>query len=100
MKTKWNKETCYEEAKKYSTRTEFYKGCSSAYTVARKNKWLDDYIWFVEVCKPIGYWTTYETCYEEAKKYSTRSEFKKGCDRAYAVACKNGWMDELFPQKS
>lgn len=42
----------------------------------------------------------YETCYEEAKKYSTRYEFQKGCGSAYEVARKNGWMDELFPQKS
>ena len=147
---KWNKETCYEEAKKYSTRSEFQKSSSGAYKVARKNKWLDDYDWFIEVYKPMGYWNketcyeeakkystrsefqqgcgraytvacknkwldnydwfnrpvvynkkwTYETCYEEAKKYSTRNEFKKGCGSAYNVACKNGWMDELFPQKS
>ena len=49
--------------------------------------------------KTNGYWT-YETCYEEAKKYSTRNEFCKGCGSAYEVARKNGWMDELFPQKS
>ena len=49
--------------------------------------------------KTNGYWT-YETCYEEAKKYSTRTEFCKGCGSAYEVARKNGWMDELFPQKS
>ena len=98
-KTKWNKETCYEEAKKYSTRSEFKKGCSRAYRVARQNKWLDDYDWFVEIYKPMGYWNK-ETCYEEAKKYSKRSEFKRECGGAYAVACKNGWMDELFPQKS
>ena len=99
MKTKWNKETCYEEAKKYSTRSEFKKGCDRAYNVACKNGWIDDYDWFK---RPIVYnkkWT-YETCYEEAKKYSTRNEFKKGCGSAYNVACKNGWMDELFPQKS
>ena len=99
MKTKWNKETCYEEAKKYSTRSEFQKGCSSAYRAARQNKWIDDYDWFEEIRKPNGYWS-YETCYEEAKKYSKRYEFQKGSSGAYAVACKNGWMDELFPQKS
>ena len=98
MKTKWNKETCYEEAKKYSTRTEFQKGCGRAYAVARQNKWLDDYIWFVEGNEKKTKWNK-ETCYEEAKKYSTRSEFYKGCSSAYNVACKNGWMDELFPQK-
>ena len=96
---KWSYETCYIEAKKYKTKREFKKECSGAYTVACKNKWIDDYIWFEEIRKPNGYWT-YETCYEEAKKYSTRSEFKKGCGSAYVVARKNGWMDELFPQKS
>ena len=95
MKTKWNKETCYEEAKKYSTRSEFKKRCSSAYEVARKNKWIDDYIWFIEIRKPNGYWT-YETCYEEAKKYSTRNEFQKGCSRAYTVARKNKWLDDYI----
>ena len=99
MKTKSNKETCYEEAKKYSTRNEFRKGSSGAYAVARKNKWIDDYIWFEEIHKPMGYWNE-ETCYEEAKKYSTRTEFHKGSSGAYAVARRNGWMDELFPQKS
>lgn len=93
MKTKWNKETCYEEAKKYSTRSEFKKGCSRAYKVACKNKWLDNYDWFVEVCKPMGYWS-YETCYEEAKKYSTRTEFQKGSSGAYAVARQNKWLDD------
>ena len=34
---------------------------------------------------------TYETCFEEAKKYISRTEFSKNCGRAYAVACrKNG----------
>lgn len=44
---KWSRETCYEEAKKYKSRGEFQNGNVSAYGVARKNGWLDDYIWFI-----------------------------------------------------
>ena len=36
---------------------------------------------------------TYETCYEKAKEYKTRGEFKKGCSGAYQVARKKGWLD-------
>ena len=88
----WNYETCYNEAKKYYSRKEFEKGCSSAYNVARKNGWLDNYTWFEEKQKPSGYWT-YETCYQEAQKYNSRTKFRKGCSSAYNVARKKGWLD-------
>ena len=88
----WTYETCFQEAKKYNSKTEFEKGCSSAYQVARKNGWLDIYIWFEEKQKPSGYWN-YETCFQEAKKYNSRGEFEKGCQRAYYVARQNGWLD-------
>lgn len=90
---KWNKETCYQEAKKYKTRTEFQKGCNRAYRVVCKNKWLDDYDWFAAAQKPHGYWI-YDTCYEEARNYNTISEFIKSSSGAYTVAWKNGWLDD------
>ena len=96
---KWNEQTCYQEALKYKSRSEFYKGCSGAYNVARKNGWLDNYTWFTEKQqhKSYGYWN-YENCYQEAKKYNSRSEFCKGCSWAYDVARKNGWLDIFFPK--
>lgn len=42
---KWNRKTCYEEAKKYNSRTQFCRENGSAYHVARKNGWLNDYTW-------------------------------------------------------
>ena len=36
-KRKWNRETCFNEAKKYASRGEFAKGNNSACAVARKN---------------------------------------------------------------
>lgn len=39
------KNSCFWEAMKYKTRTEFEKCNESAYNAARKNNWLKDYIW-------------------------------------------------------
>lgn len=40
------------------------------------------------------YWTL-ERVKEEAKKYNTKTSFKKGSYSAYNTAVKNGWMDEV-----
>ena len=42
-KSKWNHDTCLEEARKYKSRGEFKKKCVSAYAAALRNGWLDDY---------------------------------------------------------
>ena len=86
-----NYEHCYEEAKKYMNRRAFLKGCSSAYTKALKNGWLDDYTWFEK--QKHKYWNK-ETCFEEAKKYNSRSEFGRHAVRAYELALANGWLDD------
>lgn len=95
----WTKERCYEEAKKYKTRTEFQyaKGASMAYKVSLKNGWIEDYDWMMPKAKPDKYWDNYERCYEEAKKYKTRTEFQyaKGASRAYKYSVKNGWIDSF-----
>ena len=48
--------------------------------------------------KPSGYWENYENNYKEAKKYTSRNKFEKGCGSAYKVALKNGWLDIFFPK--
>lgn len=42
-KNHWTYKTCMEESKKYMSRGEFCKGNGSAYKVALKNGWLDDF---------------------------------------------------------
>ena len=91
----WTKEGCKNEAKKYKSRSEFAIKSNGAYEAARKNRWLDSYTWFEEKRKKDGYWT-YETCYEEAKKYKSRRAFGMNCGTAYRVARKNGWLDEYI----
>ena len=91
---KWTYEACYEEAKKYKTRTEFHDNNCVAYKIACKNKWINDYTWFVNKRKPNGYWNDYDKCYEEAKKYKSRCEFQYGHGNAYEWAKKNNWLDD------
>ena len=85
----WNYENCYNEALKYTSRSEFKKANCSAYQSAFKNGWVDDYTWF------IGYRWTYDKCLEESKKYSTRTEFARKKSRAYHIASKNGWIEDF-----
>jgi predicted GIY-YIG superfamily endonuclease len=44
--------------------------------------------------KPFGYWTE-DRCTEEAKKFKTRSEFKKLSSSAFTKARKSGWLDDI-----
>lgn len=89
---KWNQKTCYEEAKKYKSSFEFSRKCSRAYNLSRKNKWLDDYTWFLNR-KKNGYWTE-ETCYEEALKYDTVKDFRAISSTAYCISLKKGWYKQ------
>jgi len=91
----WTKEKCQEESLKYSTRNEFKKNSSTAYTAALKHKWIDDICsHMIEGKKPNGYWTK-ERCKEESLKYNHKSEFCKNSGVAYKKCCDNGWLKEL-----
>lgn len=91
----WNYKNCYKEAQKYDSRISFCHGSHAAYESARTNKWLDDYIWFkYKKQKPKGFWT-YETCFAEAKKYRSRTEFGHNCSRAYSISVQNGWIKDF-----
>ncbi len=88
---KWNRKTCYIEAKKYKSASEFGKANGSAYDAARRNGWIKDYSWFDVLWEPK--WDK-ESCYKEAKRYKTRTEFQKRSAAAYNKALRKGWIDE------
>ena len=87
----WTYERCREEAMKCHMRSEFASKSSVAYDHARKNGWLEDYIWFTTDTTPSGYWT-FERCYEEAKKYKRKKDFLDANPRAYRAAYAKGWL--------
>ena len=43
---KWSKEKCFEEAKKYKTRSEFQQNSSQAYHISMEKGWIEDMTWF------------------------------------------------------
>lgn len=97
---KWSYDTCYNEAKKYTSRKQFQDNSGGAYRKALEEGWLEDYEWFVPKFKPKGYWNNYERVKNEAKKYSTRTEFYKNNQFVYNVAVNNGWIGDFIPNNA
>lgn len=101
MKNKRNhwkiKENVIEESKKYTSRSDFNKKSRRAYDSARKNKWLDEMHWLNSKNKKhkYGYWKNKENIMNEAKKYSTNDEFKRGNLTAFLAAYRYGYMEEI-----
>ena len=94
MEKKWFKESVFAEARKYQTRKEFFKGCASAYNVARRNNWLVEMTWFENGYKKDRKWTN-EQLFKEARKYQTITEFSKKNYGAYHNALKKGLIDKM-----
>jgi predicted GIY-YIG superfamily endonuclease len=94
----WNLETCISSARSCNSYIDFQKKYSSAYNVALKNNWLEEIQkLYSTIKKPNGYWS-FERCEQEAKKYSTRSKFRKCSCSAYDASHKNKWLDTFFPK--
>lgn len=92
---KWTKEACAEEASKYTSKVQFRINSVSAYSTAKHKKWLNEICsHMIPIKKPNGYWTK-EKCREEASKYPDRISFQKSTS-AYAITCRNKWLDEFF----
>ncbi len=90
----WTKERCIEESKKYNVSSEWIKNSGTSYVIARTNGWLEEcYIHIKKVIKSNGYWTK-ERCIEEAKKYETKTQWRRGNGSSYVAAKKNGWLKE------
>jgi len=91
-----NKKHCAVEALKYDSIKKFQEGCSGAYKVAVKNSWIEELCThMIRKSKRRGHWNNKELCYAEALKYDSRAEFKSKSSRAYQVAVKNEWIDEI-----
>lgn len=92
---KWNKEACYEEAKKYISIKEFRESNAAAYRVSRNSGWIKEYTWLKKQ-KHSWFWNCYENCYNEAKKYTKYSNFVKMSSSAYSSAKRHGWIKDYI----
>ena len=91
----WTKERVFEESKKYNDRPSFQKGSPSAYSLAKKHKWLDEMPNIKRLCKPNGYWKCKENVFRASKECWNISEFEKKYSAAYQEALRKGWIKEM-----
>ena len=88
----WTKERCAAEAKKYKTKSDFFKSCQSAHSAAYSNGWLD------EICSHMIVLRKHRSkseCRAEAIKYKTKKEFREKSPKEYASAKRYFWMNEI-----
>lgn len=93
---KWSKRKCFEEAKKYKSRSEFQRNSSQAHHLSIINGWIDEMKWLPKVeFHPKKFWNCKENVIQEAKKYKTITEFQKNSGGAYNAARKYGYLNEM-----
>ena len=90
----WTKERCIESARRFNTRSEWYDGCQSSSTAARRNGWIEECCAHMDrKIKPTGYWSK-ERCMNEALKFNGRWDWQKGNASSYRQAKVKGWLEE------
>lgn len=90
---KWTKEKVIELAKNFVLPGDFYKAYPGAYYAAHGNGWIDEFEWMEH--NRWSKWLVYENCYNEAKKYSSRTEFSNMSSGAYHMAREKKWLDSF-----
>lgn len=88
---KWTLLTLEPLAFQCRSRTEFARRHPNAYSFAYRWGLLETICSHVEV-KRNGYWT-FERVLAERRKYTTLTEFKRGCGAAYNKAQIKKWLD-------
>ena len=94
------KENVLNEAKKYTSRTEFKNKSNGAYNAAHRYGWFNEIYWLKNKNEKGSEhkkrrWKTKEDVIEESKKYNNRTDFKKKSYQAYKIANKNKWLDDM-----
>jgi hypothetical protein len=91
---KWTPANILKVAKEFTKRSDWVRASPSSYVAAARLGILEDCCSHMPVVKNVaGYWTL-ERCKAEAKKYSTRKEWKRGSGPSNTAAYRNGWTEE------
>jgi hypothetical protein len=93
----WTKERCIEDAKKFTTISDWHNANSTPVTNARANGWHDECTaHMIRVSKPAGYWLIKDNCLNEALKYSTINAWSSNSSASYYQSRANDWYDECI----
>ncbi len=92
---KWTeKEAVVENAKKYSTKTEWRIHSNGAYHSALRNYWMVEATAHMKKGKPRIKRANIDAVIEDARKYETKFEWRKNSSGAYQMAVKLGIFEE------
>ena len=94
FKSKWTKEKVIAYAKQFDSLAKLYESNSSMKYLLKKFDLLDEL--FPNRLR--AHKITFDETKEIASQYKTRTRFYKGSRKYHYVACKNGWLDILFPK--
>lgn len=93
---KWTFEKAYKIAQAFQTVKEMCEEYEYLYKISKARGWLKKFDWFrgeeIKIEKTTK-WTE-EACREEAKKYTSRKDFRKMCKGAYDKAKEMRWLDD------
>lgn len=93
---KWTENTCYAAAKECMTLKEFSTKYPSACVRARENGWIHDYTWLKKVIRrPHGYWKDFDRCYNIAKQYTTKKDFREKSPECYTASVNYGFIKDF-----
>jgi predicted GIY-YIG superfamily endonuclease len=91
----WTIDIVGAEARKCETRKEFQEASGYAYQKAFRQGWLDIVCAHMKrQVRPANHWT-YEVVAAEARKFSSRKEFKEASGYAYQKARHQGWLNHV-----
>lgn len=90
----WTRERVLVDARRHTYQAEWIRASSGAFTVARRNGWLQEACAHMTSPKiPMGYWTL-ETLKADARNYTTRAAWKKASQSSYSTAVQQGLLKE------
>lgn len=90
---KWKKPELIESARQFSTRGEWAKGDSKAYSACCDRGWLNDPDITGHMVAVLESWDKPKLV-ESARRFRTKNEWKKGDDNAYQACTRYGWLDD------
>lgn len=85
-------ELAIEISKNYTTKSDFRNFNPKAYAFFSRKKLLNELTWLEDKRKSDKY--SYDTCYNEAKKYETLNDFITKSKGYYGVAEREGWVED------
>jgi hypothetical protein len=93
MKT-WTNQSIYEEAKKYSSKSDWFKFSNTTYQLAKRRGIFAECTSHMVPKNRSSKWTK-ESILKEASKFSSISDWLEGSPKSYDAALKKGLIEEI-----